>query len=398
MKILLINSVCGTGSTGRLCADLADALTKKGHTVCVAYGRGNAPAGRAWSSYKIESEFGVRLHGIYARIFDASGFGSRWATRKFIRWICNFDPDVIHLHNLHGYYLNIEILFDYLRASGKRIIWTLHDCWPFTGHCCYFDYIACEKWKEQCDRCLQLRDYPASLFRDASRSNYKRKKRIFGEVENLSIVTPSKWLAGLVQQSFLSTYPIRILPNWIDTSEFRYIPSNIRDRLQITSKYMILGVASVWDRRKGLNIFLLLNKLLNIDLQIVLVGVTRSQKHSLPSNVIGIERTSNKRELAELYSAADIFVNPTFEDNYPSTNLEAIACGTPVVSFASGGSGESADLYGISTPTGNVDLMAAAIKGLTNGTIKLKLPDVKEMNRVALLNYIRLEESGEKEI
>lgn len=394
MRVLLINSVCGMGSTGKICTDLAEELTKRGHMVRIAYGRGIAPSQYEQYAVKIGTELDVRMHGCYARLFDASGFGSKAATQKLVQWIKHFDPDVIHLHNLHGYYLNVEILFDYLRTSGKRIIWTLHDCWAFTGHCCYFDYAGCNKWTEQCCDCPQKKDYPASLLLDRSRENYEKKKRIFCGIPNLQLVTPSEWLAELVRQSYLKGSSVLTLPNWVDTSAFKYTPSDIRNRLGIKTKHMILGVASVWDRRKGLDVFIKLGALLDNSYQIVLVGMSSEQKSKLLPNIIGITRTSDKHELAELYSAADVFVNPTYEDNYPATNLEAIACGTPVVSFDSGGSGEGAHIYGVTTPTGNINALIDAIEDVVNKRIEMKKPDAEAMNKTAIKKYVQLIENG----
>lgn len=396
MKILMINSVCGIKSTGRICTDLADELTKRGHAVMLAYGRGQVPPAYKNMTYKIGSKSDAYIHGCYARLCDASGWGSKTATERLISWIKDFNPDVIHLHNLHGYYLNIEILFDYLKKANKRVIWTLHDCWPFTGHCCYFDYVQCEKWKTGCRSCPQKGEYPASLLLDRSEINYARKKAIFSNANHLTIVTPSRWLASLVKDSFLSAYPVHVIPNWVNLYRFLYTPGDFRVRYQINRKYMILGVASVWDRRKGLDVFLKLHHTLGDEYQIVLVGLNEKQKKELPEDIIGISHTSSTAELAEIYSAADLFLNPTYEDNYPSTNLEAIACGTPVISFDSGGSGESANLFGITVQKNDIEALKQAIKNITDGTKRLIQPDLERMNQMSFERYCELLEGGDK--
>lgn len=340
MKVLMINSVCGVGSTGRICTDIADMLLSQGHECKIAYGRGEVPEKYRDISVRIGSTFKVYCNVLKSRLFDNEGFNAVGATKKLVRWIKEYDPDVIHLHNIHGYYLNVKILFDYLKTSGKKIIWTLHDCWAFTGHCAYFDCPYCDKWRTECGKCIRVKDYPQALISHAKR-NYKRKKQTFCGVPNLTIVTPSKWLSGLVEQSFLSEYQTVVINNGIDLSVFKPTESDFRERFGLTDKKIILGVASVWEKRKGFNDFLELAKLIDDSYRIVLVGVNDKQLKMLPSSVIGIKRTNNVKELAEIYTAADVLFNPTYEDNYPTVNLEAQACGTPVITYPTGGSVES---------------------------------------------------------
>ncbi len=360
MKILQINSVCGVGSTGRMATDLYRVLKDQGHECKIAYGRGTAPDGI--DTIKIGSNPDNYLHVIETRLFDRHGFGSVNATGTFIKQVENYNPDVIHLHNIHGYYINIEILFRYLKSAGKPVVWTLHDCWSFTGHCAYFDYIGCDKWKTGCYACPQKKEYPASLFADSSKRNYEEKKELFTSVKNMTIVTPSNWLANLVKQSYLGKYPVKVIPNGIDLDIFQPIPGGFRDRYHLQNKKIILGVANIWNFRKGLEFFLKLADKLDDSYQIVLVGVTEKQKKELPPNVLGITRTDNVKQLAELYTAADVFVNPTLEDNFPSTNLEALACGTPVITFNTGGSPESVDeTCGLVVEKGNIDKLIEAV-------------------------------------
>ncbi|MDU7004199.1 glycosyltransferase [Clostridium sp.] len=275
MKILQINSVCGFGSTGRIATDLYKIIEEQGHECVIAYGRGKAPDG--FNTIKIGSKFDNYMHVIMTRIFDKHGFGSIKATKKFIEKVKKYDPDVIHLHNIHGYYINIEILFNYLKEANKKVVWTLHDCWTFTGHCSYFDYVGCDKWKEGCHNCPQKGDYPTSNFIDNSKKNYEIKKGIFTGIKDMTIVTPSKWLAGLVKESFLGKYKIEVINNGIDLNVFKPTKSNFRDRYGINDKIIILGVASVWDRRKGLDYFVKLSSILGEKYQIVVVGVTEKQ-------------------------------------------------------------------------------------------------------------------------
>ncbi len=341
MKILMINSVCGIRSTGRICTDIAEAFEKEGHTCKIAYGRESVPEKYQKYAVRIGTDIGVKLHAGLARLFDSAGLHSKRATKDLIKWIKEYDPDVIHLHNIHGYYLHIGILFRYLKTCGKKVIWTLHDCWSFTGHCSHYDYVGCEKWKKGCYKCSQKKRYPASLLLDKSKRNYQCKKSWFTGIENMTIITPSRWLAEQVKSSFLAEYPVEVIPNGIDLNVFKRTESDFKAHYGLEDKKILLGVASVWDERKGFADFLKLADMIEEPYRIVLVGLSVAQMQALPSNIVGIERTNSVTELAEIYSAADVFLNLTYEDNYPTVNLEAQACGTPVITYKTGGSVES---------------------------------------------------------
>ncbi len=354
MKILMINVVCGIRSTGRICTDLATALEDQGHEVKIAYGREEVPEKFQKYAVKIGTDLDVKLHGIRARLFDGCGWGSKRATEKFVDWVREYNPDVIHLHNIHGYYINIEVLFNYLHTCEKKIIWTLHDCWAFTGHSAYCDAVNCEKWIAGCNHCPNKKEYPSS-FTDHSKSNWRKKKQLMQSVPNLYIVTPSEWLAGLVKKSFLAQYPVTVIRNGIDTSQFYPLENDFREFYGIDDKFILLGVATAWDEMKGFSDYLKLASLLGKDFQVVLVGLTKEQREGLPTNVLGIERTNSVRELAYIYSSADLYLNLSYCENCPTVNLEAVACGTPVLTYDTGGSPESAQ-DGIVVPKG--DLMA----------------------------------------
>ena len=361
MKILQINSFCGAGSTGRIAAGLSQSLRAASHECLIAYGRDSAPAGIP--AFRIGTKADNYLHALRSRIFDDQGFGSVRATRGLIAKIEEYGPDLIHLHNLHGYYLNLEILFDYLSSAGKSVVWTLHDCWAFTGHCAYFDYVGCEKWKTGCGRCPQKNRYPASRLADRSKRNYERKKRLFTSVGRMTIVTPSQWLADLAGQSFLSRFPTQVIQNGIDLQAFQPTDSDFRDRHRLREKFIVLGVANVWDERKGLDYFAELSKILNSGCKIVLVGVTEKQRKSLPGSILCIPRTDSIKELAEIYTAADVFVNPTLEEVFGLVNVEALACGTPVVTFDTGGSPEAIDeSCGLVVKKENLKALCAAVE------------------------------------
>lgn len=363
MKVLQINSVCGYGSTGRIVADLSRALMQNGDDCLIAYGRGQAP--EDIKSIRIGTDFDVNLHGVCSRLTDKHGFYSKRATQRFIRSAREYDPDIIHLHNLHGYYLHLPTLFEWLRESGKPVVWTLHDCWAFTGHCAYFDYVECDRWKTGCHNCPQKNAYPSSLLLDQSRSNFEQKKRLFTSVPNMRIVTPSNWLKNLAQQSFLKNYHIVTVHNGIDLNQFKPTESNFREKNHLTNKTILLSVANVWEPRKGFDHLVELSRRLNLSFQIIMVGLTEQQCGSLPPNIFGITHTDNLNELAGLYSTADIFINPTLEDNFPTTNLEAIACGTPVITFDSGGCRETvSDGFGYVVPKGDLKELASQIERL----------------------------------
>lgn len=348
MKIVMINSVCGIRSTGRICTDLAQSLTRDGHIVRIAYGREHVPKQFQQYAVRIGSKSDVRFHAMRSRLFDESGFGSKQATLEFIKWMKEFDPDIIHLHNLHGYYINVELLFAYLRTCGKKILWTLHDCWAFTGHSAYFDCLECES-RGICNHSSQKNDYPKS-FLDFSKRNFQRKKNCFTQIPNLTIITPSQWLADLVKQSFLKEYPVKVIHNGIDTTIFKPRPvaaQELRKTFHLEGKQVLLGVAAIWNDRKGFPDLLELASHLTDHQRIVLIGLKEKQLKHLPKGIIGLRETNSPEELAAWYTLADAFLNPTYQDNYPTTNLEAIACGTPVISYPTGGSVESARLYGL---------------------------------------------------
>lgn len=342
MKVLLINVVCGVGSTGRICLELAKEFEAKGDEVKIAYGRGSVPDSGKKYAFHIGNLVDQKIHFLKTRLLDEHGLGSENETKKFIKWADNYNPDLLWLHNIHGYYINYELLFRWIKSRpNMQVRWTLHDCWAFTGHCAYFTKAACEKWMKECHDCKQKRSYPSSLFIDRSKQNYYRKKAAFTGVNNLTIITPSQWLASLVKASFLGEYEIRVIYNKINKQIFRPVENNVKNEYNVTGKKMILGVANVWDSRKGFDDFLKLSYLLDEKSFIMLVGLSYKQIRKLPSNIIGIKKTRDVQELVRIYSAADIFFNPTYEDNYPTVNLEAEACGTKVVTYNTGGALET---------------------------------------------------------
>jgi len=359
MRVLQINSVC-SGSTGRIAAGVSRVLNETGHESRILFGRGEPANGVACERIECAAEF--YAHSLYARLTDRQGFASTAATRKMICSIRSFSPDVIQLHNLHGYYLDWHVLFEFLRTEGIPIVWTLHDCNAFTGHCAFFDAARCERWKTGCGSCPQRKSYPKSWFADQSARNYAEKRALTTGLDRLNIITPSNWLKKLVGQSFLREYPARVVYNGIDLSVFHPVSSDLRAQYGIGSKRLVLGVANVWEPRKGLHAFLDLAERLGKEAVVALIGRSGVQVKALPAGMIGITRTQSVREIVAWYSAADVFVNPTVEDNFPTTQIEALACGTPVVCYETGGCAESLDdSCGIVVPKGDVPALTDAI-------------------------------------
>ena len=342
LRVLQINSVCGVGSTGKIAEDLYWEYKKQGYECKVAWGRREGGTIPLHDRIKIGSKKDYLLHALEARLFDNCGFGSRAATRFFLKQVERFDPDIIHLHNLHGYYINISHLFSFLAESKKRVIWTLHDCWPLTGHCAYFDFINCHKWQSRCSSCPSIRSYPRSILMDRSTFNYETKKKLFTSVDNMVLVPVSEWLSNLLEKSYLRNIPKKVIYNGINTKIFRAMPSEIRTQYGIGEKKIILGVAYDWGKRKGLKDFIYLSEILpKEDYQVVLIGINAKQKRNLPNHIITLSKSDSQTDLAKWYTTADFFVNLTYEDNFPTVNLEAQACNTAVLTYRTGGAVES---------------------------------------------------------
>lgn len=392
MRVLMINVVCGIRSTGRICTDLATELEKQGHEVKIAYGREMVPEQFQKYAVKIGSDIDVKIHAIRARLFDGMGFGSGKATKKFIKWIEKYNPDVIHLHNIHGYYINIEILFNYLRTCDKKIIWTLHDCWAFTGHSAYCDAVQCERWVNGCYKCPQIKEYPKAIM-DASQKNWKKKRNIFSSIPNMTIITPSNWLAGLVKKSFLSQYQVHIIHNGIDTSQFKPMYNNLREIYHLEDKFIVLGVATVWNDMKGYSDFMKLSLMLDDSYKIIMVGLTEQQIEKLPSRILGVKRTASVKELSYIYSAADVFLNLTYCDSYGLVNIEAALCGTPAISYDTGGCAESVSGHGYIVPKGDLDAVVEKINFIKEKGFEFDINideyDSKQLIKSYTENYFR---------
>lgn len=343
MKLLQINGGV-FGSTGNIMFGIAKKAQEAGiETLCVspvtATNKNREPK---YPYIKIGSYNSRRTSVMLSRITGYNGCFAYFETKKLLKTISDFAPDVIHLHNLHDSYINLPMLFDYIKKHKIRTFWTLHDCWSFTGHCVYFTIANCDKWKSGCIGCPNYKEYPSSLF-DNGKKMFRLKKKWFLGAEDMTLITPSMWLHDLVKQSFLKDYPAVVVNNGIDLDVFKPTESDFRKKYGLEDKKIVLGVSFAWGERKGLDVFVNLASRLPENYKIVLVGTDKNVDDSLPDNIISIHRTQNQSELAEIYSAADVFANPTREENYPTVNMEALACGTPVVTFRTGGSPEIID-------------------------------------------------------
>jgi putative colanic acid biosynthesis glycosyltransferase len=356
-------------------ADVARTFGHTTNTVC-PQGRSmrkNMPKEHIFMSNIIEKN----IHLVLSKITGFNGCFSYFGTYNLLKWIDKRQPDIIHLHNLHGWYINLPMLFKYIKEHNIRVVWTLHDCWSFTGQCPHFTMIKCDKWKTGCYECPQYREYPEAYV-DRTKTMYKLKKKWFTGVQDLTIVTPSEWLAGLVKQSYLKEYPVKVINNGIDLDIFKPAASDFREKYKIENKFVLLGVSFIWNEKKGLDVFIELAKRLDPIFQIVLVGTNETVDAKLPENIISIHRTQDQKELAEIYTAADLFVNPTREENFPTVNIEALACGTPVITYKTGGSPEIIDeTCGAIVPCDDVDALVGKI---------LKVYKTKPFSKEACIN------------
>lgn len=345
MRVIQITPIVGSGAVGRIVDQIYKGLIKNGDECKVVCGK----IGNTFIPKKdiilTEKEYKKYLYALYARIFDRDGFGGISDTKRIVKTIEEYQPDIIQMHGNYGYYINVRALYKCIKKNNYPVVNTLHSCWDFTGHCCYFTDANCSRWKTGCYDCPEKRSYPTSWVLDNSKKNYIEKKKLFTGIKKETIVVPSDWLAKKVQYSFLNVYPIKVIKNGIDLKAFENKDGNL-DKYGIDrKKIIILGVAGQWTKRKGLLDFIELSKMVDGKYQIVIVGVTRKQKEEFPSNIIGITRTENIDELVTLYSISSVLFNPTYEDNYPTINLESIACNTPVITYKTGGSPESVIKY-----------------------------------------------------
>ena len=363
MKVVQITTSVNWGAVGRIAEQIGEHVMAEGGESYVFYGRySNASKSHA---IRCSSKLSLAINLFLSRLFDCEGLSARLSTKRLIAELEKLKPDIVQLHTIHGYYINYKLLFEYLNKNSIPIVWTFHDCWAFTGHCAHFVSADCNKWKTTCCKCPLLKEYPKAVLFDGSRRNYRLKKHYFAGNNNLHIIAVSQWMADLVNKSFFKGKDVRVIHNGIDLDVFK--PYEREEN----SKFVILGVASVWTEKKGLNDFFELRKLLDgNDFDITLVGLNKEQLLALPEGVNGIERTESVEQLAKLYSCADVFLNLTYEDTFPTVNIESLACGTPVITYRTGGSPEAIDdTTGFVVEQGRINDAALIIQSMRNESV-----------------------------
>ena len=367
MTVVQLNTVFGSGSTGRIAASLRRLAEEDGFESLAAWGRGPGPAERGVPGFRSETATGFLAH-VAIGFAGLGGFGSRRATERLLAWLDQRRPDLLHLHNLHGFWVDVERLFDWIRRRDVPVVWTLHDAWPLTGHCAFFGEARCDRWKSGCGACpVHRRRYPYSVLRDRSAAAWSRKRAAFAGVRRLVLASPSRFLADVARESFLGPYPVEVVPNGVDLSVFRPDGPAPADAPE-PGRRVVLGAAGVWEARKGLRFFPALARSLGPDVLVAVVGTTARDRAllrlggPLPANLLLLPRLADPAALAAWYRRADAFANPTLDDNFPTTNLEALACGTPVAVFDAGGAAEAlAPGCGEAVPPGDAAALAAAV-------------------------------------
>lgn len=364
-KIFHISGSINYGSPGRIVEQLGLLAQKNGYECIVAHSSRNENPSQL-QHFAMTKKWQEAIHAAGAKFLDFHGLLSTRETKALVQRIKEYKPDIIHLHNIHGYFCNYKVLFEYLDTIDTPVVWTMHDCWPFTGRCFHFVGVDCYKWQTGCYDCTAEPGYTVSKYCDRSKSSYELKKRLFSSVKNMTMVPVSDWQAAFLKDSFLKDCKVQTIHNGIDLEKFKPMDgSRIRQKYGITDKYVLLGVAAQWSRRKGFDDILSLRNKLSDKYSLVLIGLTQEQIISLPAGIIGITRTESQQELAEYYSMADCFVNLTYQDTFPTVNLEALACGTPVITYRTGGSPEAVDKNtGMVVEQGNVDAVVDAVSHL----------------------------------
>lgn len=330
-KLVQINVTCN-GSTGRIMNQIQQTAENEGWEAYSFFGRGK-PANE--KCIKIDTKIEILCHVFISRLLNMQGHCSILATYRLIKKIKKINPNIVHLHNIHGYYINYKILLKFLAKSEIPVVWTLHDCWAFTGHCASYTSNKCNKWQENCQNCKNIKEYPKSYFEaKRSKKEFLLKEKLINDIDNITFTVPSSWLRNETKKSFLKNKNIQIIHNFIDTSIFKpTVDYTIKDKYSIPkNKKIILGVASVWTQEKGIDYFKQLSNIINMKKEIiVMVGLTKKQIKSMPSNIIGIKKIENIEDLVKLYSISNVFFNPSIQETFSMVTLEALACGVPCI-------------------------------------------------------------------
>lgn len=368
MKLVQINVSQNQGSTGKIAEQIGLLAKDLGWDVYMVSGR--LFNNTALKPIKINTKLEVWWHVLISHFADGDGKGSYFATKRLVRQLKEIKPDIVHLHVIHEAYINYSVLFRYLKQANIPVVWTFHDCWAFTGHCCHFDYIGCDKWKVACGNCPAGKNHKKLEFFHTCNINFKKKKDLFTSMDNLTIVPVSQWLGDLVSHSFLSKYKTKVIKNGIDLNVFRPINSDKREALGWGEDFVVIGVANGWGKKKGFADFIKIAEK-HATWHFIIIGLPSAMHNKVPANVLPIQYTKNQNELAEYYSLADAYLNPTYEDTYPTVNLEAMACATPVVTYATGGSPETiAEKTGYVVDKGDIFGLELALTRIMSNTKK----------------------------
>lgn len=386
MRVLIINVRIGSGSVGKIVVDLYNDLKRDGHECKIAYARGGIASVPENDTIKISNMIDMGLHFLASTLFGKTATYSRIETKKFLKKVDYFHPDVVHIHGIYGYYINMEVLFDYLRERKIPLVTTMHSCWDYTGHCCYFSYAGCDQWKDGCRNCPQKNTYPKAIICEDVKLNYALKKRLYNSLDKCVVVSPCEWMNDNVSNSFLSNLNTKVINNGIDLSKFKpnhdisYI-----DSLHLNPQNVhILAIANTWDARKGFNDVIELSKRLKENCKIILIGkITKQQKSMLNDKILYISRTEKFDELVALYSFADILFNPTYDDNYPTVLLEAIACHTAIATYDTGGCSEIIryNRFGICVEKKNYDSVIQYAIDIHTGEKRIDYDDLSHIDK-----------------
>ena len=386
MKVALLNTIYKKRSTGRICSDFI-AYSKQFDDIeaKMFFGFGGQ---EDEDSIRLDSDREAWNHLYLTRWFDSHAHHSKKATKKLLRCLDEFKPDILFVHNMHGYYLDMEMFTNYIKANNIPTIFVLHDCWLFTGHCAYFDASGCNKWQSHCKNCPSLKEYPRSFILDRSKHNFDWKVNCFKDMKNVTFVGPCHWMADLFKLSHLKEHPIKVINNGIELGTFNKHESDFRQKHNLEGKKIILALAYIWEERKGLKDILELEKHLDDNERLVVIGSLQS-KVKFSDKVIYLERTNDVNELADIYCACDVFFNPTYEDNYPTTILEALACKLPVITYDTGGSGEQVDKHYL-VKKGDIETAIKLIKE-EKYTTDYVFPALEKLDKKTMFDeYIKL--------